>query len=379
MAEQEVSMPRSIRKSFLGSRALLDSVFAQVKVVGRLWSCILVCSLAAGCAAPVTQRVTVDDRARVAEEQAQQALALQSEFAMTLRLWSVGYGVLKASTADCTEMLRPSLGIYTLSTEQLPAAARNRALESLGVDANQRIFAVYRSGAAEAAGVKPGDVILSSSAGVKPAKESRGEALQRMPAGVPVKLTLQRGGETVVVDVVPDMVCDYPLQYRPSNDINAFADGSIIYVTRGMMRFAADDRELALVIAHELAHNTMGHRGKKTANATVGLLFDVLGAAAGVNTRGAFSDAGARAFSQDFEREADHVGMFYLAQAGYPTEGAAQFWRRMATEHPDSIRTNLSATHPATAERFIALERIAADIRDKQGRGEPLTPARVKP
>jgi predicted Zn-dependent protease len=71
--------------------------------------------------------------------------------------------------------------------------------------------------------------------------------------------------------------------------------------------------------------------------------------------------------------------MFYLARAGYPTEGAAQFWRRMATEHPASIRTNLSATHPATAERFIALERIAADIRDKQGRGEPLAPARVKP
>jgi predicted Zn-dependent protease len=123
----------------------------------------------------------------------------------------------------------------------------------------------------------------------------------------------------------------------------------------------------------------MGHRGKKTANATVGLLFDVLGAAAGVNTRGAFSDVGARAFSQDFEREADHVGMYYLAQAGYPTEGAAQFWRRMATEHPASIRTNLSATHPATAERFIALERIATDIRDKQGRGEPLTPVKAKP
>ncbi len=84
-------------------------------------------------------------------------------------------------------------------------AARSRALQSVGVDASQRIFAVYRSGAAEAAGVKPGDFILSNSAGVKPAKESRGDALQRMPAGIPVKLTLQRGGETVVVDVVSDM------------------------------------------------------------------------------------------------------------------------------------------------------------------------------
>jgi hypothetical protein len=275
--------------SFLRSRALLESACARVIATLRFWFCVLACSLAAGCAAPVTPRVAVDEPARIAEEQAQQALALQSEFAMTLRLWSVGYAVVKASTADCTDTLRPSLGIYTLSTEQLPA------------------------------------------------RESRDEALQRMLSGVPVKLKLQRAGQYLVVDVVPDMVCDYPLQ------------------------------------------NTMGHRGKKTANATVGLLFDVVGAAAGVNARGAFSDVGARAFSQDFEREADHVGMFYLAQAGYPTEGAAQFWRRMATEHPASIRTNLSATHPATAESFIALERIAADIRDKQGRREPLIPARAKP
>ena len=70
-------MLRSIRKSFLGSRALLDSAFAQVKVIARLGSCILACSLAAGCAAPVTQRVAVDDRVRAAEEQTQQALALQ--------------------------------------------------------------------------------------------------------------------------------------------------------------------------------------------------------------------------------------------------------------------------------------------------------------
>jgi len=60
MAEQKASLLESIRALLLGSRALLDSVSAQVTVVRQLLSCIVAGLLAAGCAAPVTQRVTVE-------------------------------------------------------------------------------------------------------------------------------------------------------------------------------------------------------------------------------------------------------------------------------------------------------------------------------
>lgn len=335
-------------------------------------------ALMAGCAGPVTQRVVVDDRARAEEERAQQTLALKSELDLTLRLWNVGYAVLKAGAPDCGDVLRPSLGLYALSIEQFAPQARERAREALGLDSRQRVFAVYPGGAAEKSGMRPGDVIVQSSAGLPAADESRSDALRRMPSGTPVQLALDRSGSVVQINLAPDMVCDYPLQIRDMGIVNAFADGKAIYVTRGMMRFAVEDRELALVIAHELAHNTMGHRDKKVLNASVGLLFDVLGAASGVNTRGAFSDIGARAFSQDFEREADYVGMYYLARAGYPTQGVAQFWRRMAAEHPGSIRTNHAATHPPTPERFLALERVGEEIRRKQADGEELAPRRIQ-
>jgi len=335
-------------------------------------------ALLAGCAAPVTQRVAVDERARAEEERAQKALALKSEVDLTLRLWNVGYAVLMAGAPDCKDSMRPSLGLYMMSIEQFAPQAREPARDALGLDSRQRVFAVYPGGAAQRAGVRPGDVLVQSSVGFPPAAESRGDAMKRMPPGTRVQLTVERTRSVLRLDLAPDMVCDYPLQMRDIGIVNAFADGRAIYVTRGMMRFAADDRELALVIAHELAHNTMGHRDKKVLNASVGLLFDVLGAASGVNTRGAFSDMGARAFSQDFEREADYVGMYYLARAGYPTQGAAQFWRRMATEHPGSIRTNHAATHPPTPERFLALERIGEEIRQKQSGGEELVPQRTQ-
>jgi Zn-dependent protease with chaperone function len=320
----------------------------------------------------------VDDRARLEEELAQQRMAMRSEFEMTARLWRVGYPVLKGAAFDCQDTLRPSLGMLAIGRAQVPSTGRVSLADVLGLGEARRVLAVYRGGAADAAGVREGDVIAASSAGFGPQNEPRTEAMRRMPPGTPVRLDLLRQGATVTVEVLPDLVCDYPLNYRANSQVNAFADGGAIYLTRGMLRFAADDRELALVIAHELAHNTMGHRGKKTVNATVGLIFDLLGAAAGVNTGGVFSDIGAQAFSQDFEREADHVGMYYLARAGYPTEGVADFWRRMATEHPSSIRTNHSATHPPTTERFLALESIGAQIRAKAARGEPLEPDRSK-
>jgi hypothetical protein len=43
-------------------------------------------------------------------------------------------------------------------------------------------------------------------------------------------------------------------------------------------------------------------------------------------------------FSQDFEREADYVGMYLLARSGRQVAGAAGFWRRMAQESPGEER-----------------------------------------
>jgi predicted Zn-dependent protease len=83
-----------------------------------------------------------------------------------------------------------------------------------------------------------------------------------------------------------------------------------------MMRFA-NDAELVGVLGHEIAHNAMGHIEARKKNALLGgllgAILDVAAATQGVNTQGQntanFMAAAARAFSQDFEREADYVGM----------------------------------------------------------------------
>lgn len=96
--------------------------------------------------------------------------------------------------------------------------------------------------------------------------------------------------------------------YRPKEIVNASANGKLVFIAAGKMRFANNDAELATMIAHELAHNTMRHIQKQqtnqTAGAAAGLVLDILAAVAGVNTQGAFSRAGSniagRSYSQEF-------------------------------------------------------------------------------
>jgi len=143
-----------------------------------------------------------------------------------------------------------------------------------------------------------------------------------------------------------------------------------------MLRFINEDKELQMVIAHELAHNIEGHIEKKTNNYLLGTIVDLAAAGAGVNTRGTFGSLGAQMYSQDFEREADYVGMYILANSGIEREGVANFWRRMSVENPRSI--SYASTHPSSSERWVNIEAVNKEIDKKILESEPLLPERIQ-
>lgn len=96
----------------------------------------------------------------------------------------------------------------------------------------------------------------------------------------------------------------------------------------------------------------------------------------GISTGGVFTrefqKAGARVYSVAFEREADYVGAYYAARAGYDLTGAEHGWRDFGLLHPDSIR--FAKSHPTTPVRFVQMQKVAAEIADKQRRHLPLEP-----
>ena len=141
-----------------------------------------------------------------------------------------------------------------------------------------------------------------------------------------------------------------------------------------MMDFIENDEELALVIGHELAHNTCKHIEKTKMNVSLGRLIGaVLTGITRVDMRDAGEIIGSGAFSQEFEAEADYMGAYYAARSGFGLSNAANFWRRMALKNPRAIHLR-GSTHPSTAKRFLTIKKTLKEIQIKQDENLPLVP-----
>ena len=173
--------------------------------------------------------------------------------------------------------------------------------------------------------------------------------------------------------------CNYPLEILENDkQANAYADGKKVYITEPMIDIFDNKEEVAVILSHEIAHNIMEHISAKQQNQLLGLVLDMAAAAGGVDTRGTFSDIGASAYSQNFELEADYVGLYIMARADYPITNAAFVWRKMAKQFPQNIRGNLMSTHPSSAKRFLTLEKTAEEINRKKRLKHPLIPEFIK-
>lgn len=174
--------------------------------------------------------------------------------------------------------------------------------------------------------------------------------------------------------------CIYSFEVKIDKNLNAYADGSKIYVTPAMMRFASDDDTLGMVLSHEYAHNMMGHIDSQKTNAmagmAIGTLADMLASSQGYSTGGNLGQLGAntgiRVFSPDFEQEADYVGMYIMALAGYDIDRAADLWRRMTQADPEGAF--MGGTHPTNPHRYVLLTQTKNEIVDKVRRNVLLAP-----
>lgn len=332
----------------------------------------------AACSAPVTRRAPPDNALVRAEQEKQREIAVAYSTRQYVRLQRIAYPLLKAATPLCKGTQRPGIGYLLISRNDFSPDLRPAATRVFNIKDGLRIHEIYPNSPAERAGLKIGDELIrvdNYRVAQRDDEEQRlQEFLRKGTPGASHQYTVLRDGKPLTVNLRPDTLCSYGVGLSGADDVNAMADGNNVIVTKGMMRFVETDQELSLVVAHEIAHNTMAHIDAKRSNATGGLILDVLAAAAGVNTQGLFQNIGAGAHSQDYESEADYVGMYIMARARLPIRGAADFWRRMAAEHPSSIDSNHSASHPASAERFVSLEHTVKEIEQKQNRKMDLLP-----
>jgi len=153
-----------------------------------------------------------------------------------------------------------------------------------------------------------------------------------------------------------------------SDEINAFAcPGGTIFITRGMIRTAANEDELAAVIAHEVAHINKrdGVAAIKSARWTQALT--VIGTTAAKNYSPAeigqlvslfegsiddvFKTLVVNGYGRSQEYAADEGAMQFMAKSGYNPKALGDFLKRLAQKGKSS-GGGIMQTHPGTADRI---------------------------
>jgi predicted Zn-dependent protease len=165
---------------------------------------------------------------------------------------------------------------------------------------------------------------------------------------------------------------DWRVALVESSQINAFClPGGKIVVYTGILPVTRSEAGLATVLGHEMAHATLRHGServleqKETQTLMTGVQYS-LGDMSYDQQRAVMGALGAGAkyglllpFSRLHESEADKMGLFYMARAGYDPQEAVDFWERMTQATARGGKPpELMSTHPSDATRIAQLKRL---------------------
>lgn len=167
---------------------------------------------------------------------------------------------------------------------------------------------------------------------------------------------------------MPDADWEFVLFENPQ--INAFAmGGGKVGVYTGLMKIIETDDQLAAVMAHEIAHVTAKHMNEKLSEMLLIQTGGIVGSVAMMGNGASFltqeavlsayglgTGVGGLVFSREKEMEADHIGLMYMARAGYNPEAAIEMFEKLEMATADKPRpSEWLSTHPATPDRIEAI------------------------
>lgn len=173
------------------------------------------------------------------------------------------------------------------------------------------------------------------------------------------------------------------VHYSPDGIANAFATlgGNVVFYRGLLEKFDSEDA-VALVMAHEIAHAKLRHPASSLGRGiAVGLTLSLISAGLGEGAAGgALQTAGTLPllkYSRDQESSADTEALAALAAVYGHVGGARDAFGVMSKlGSPGAPPVAVLRTHPLTAERIAAVDRIAAQRGWKlDGERRPLSPA----
>ena len=340
-----------------------------------------------GCLETPTGKLPSINQAEIDMEAERQKRISYAKFIDQLSLVkSIGYKV-NSSNADICNKTDFNSGL-TFANENVMGLKIARFFpEKINLGSRVSIIDIVKNSPADKAGLTLGDVILEIEGFIFPEGKNALKKISKHFKDIeekPVKrIKIDRKGEILTFDINQKKICNYPIIFTQDKIVNAYADGKSIIMTQGMVDYARDDNEIAMVIAHELAHNDRGHLDAKKKNTlimgSIGFILDLMtiyysGGTAGGNAENTemWSKIGSQAYSVEFEKDADYGGLYYAYRAGYDISQVKNFWERIGSENPKQIA--ISSTHPATSERYLQIDKTVKEINKKKNDGLALVP-----
>lgn len=153
--------------------------------------------------------------------------------------------------------------------------------------------------------------------------------------------------------------------------VNAWCmPGGKVVVYTGILPFAKDDKGLAVVMGHEIAHAVANHGDERMSQGMIAQMGGMALSTALANKPKQTTDLFMTAFgigtqvgvllpfSRLQESEADRLGLIFMAMAGYDPHEAPVFWQRMSSGKQGAAPPEFLSTHPADETRIRNLENL---------------------
>lgn len=314
----------------------------------------------------------------VEEQTLQRSISLSRWKVLQRRLDDVAMPLLELSAPFCAADVRASLGAQIVSAWRFDKEDRAIAQRTLSLDERLTVLWTLERNEPGWTPLRAGDVLVSldgkslsaDEAGVERFNGVLVDALRGKPGKGEgwLDAVVQRDGTSTALRLPYIAACNYPATVQMKGEIDALNDGKQIVVNSGLMAFFPEDRDLAIVLGHELAHGVLSHVMKARAlSVATSVVDDALGGT------GLAGKALTAPFSQQFEAEADYLGLYMTAASGYDVDGAEKIWREFGV-HATSRKPGFVDTHPSSAKRFVAMRRTIAEIVAKKKNGTPLVP-----
>ena len=265
------------------------------------------------------------------------------------RLAGIAYRLTTGNVALCRSRApTPGWAIHALG--QYEAGMREAARQVFAFEAPVSVELVVPGSPAARAGLIANDALLSvdGAAFDQRAPDASADSAERDAAAAliarqsptaPLVLLVEHAGQRREVTVAPSPGCRSRFELLLGPDLTAQSDGDIVQIgVRFLERYGDDD--IAVIVAHELAHTILEHRRRLEA---VGV------------SKGLFADFGRNGrLNRRAEDEADQLSVALLRNAGYDPRAAVRFWQGAGSKIDGGLFR--SRTHGSAKARARAIE-----------------------